>query len=160
MTPADLGAAATVVLSWLLTYAIHSTILLAVAAVVAWRFADQHAWLDRIWKVALIGPLVTASVHLDPIALPLGGRWAMPDMTTAAETPAVTSAPLGETPITPAKAVERVTSSTASDRSAETDRAVPSPEARSTFWQPMLRSWPSIAAMAWLVLAVVALARY
>ena len=54
MTPADLDAAAAVVLSWLLTYAIHSTILLAVAAVAAWRFADQHAWLDLIWKTALI----------------------------------------------------------------------------------------------------------
>src|SRR5688572_31061798 len=96
MTPADLGAAATVVISWLLTYAIHSTILLAVAAVVAWRFADQHAWLDLIWKVALIGPLVTASLHLDPIALPVGGRWAMPDMTAVSGTPEATTAPLRE----------------------------------------------------------------
>ena len=87
MTPADLDAAAAVVLSWLLTYAIHSTILLAIAAVAAWRFADQHAWLDLIWKVALIGPLVTASLHLDPIALPLGGRWAMPSVTTVTGTP-------------------------------------------------------------------------
>ena len=74
-------------LSWLLTYAIHSTILLAVAAIAAWWFADKHAWLDLIWKFALIGPLVTAGLHLDPIALPLGGRWAMPSVTTVTGTP-------------------------------------------------------------------------
>ena len=73
MTPADLDAAAAAVLSWLLTYAIHSTILLAIAAAAAWRFADQHAWLDLIWKAALIGPLVTASLQLDPIC-PAAGR--------------------------------------------------------------------------------------
>ena len=160
MTPADLDAAAAVVLSWLLTYAIHSTILLAVAAAAAWRFADQHAWLDLIWKVALIGPLVTASLHLDPIALPLVGRWAMPSVTTVTGTPEATSAPIGETPITPAITVERVTPSPVNDRSAESDGAVPSSEARSTFWQTMRRSWPSIAAVAWLIIAVVALLRY
>ena len=82
--PADLDVAAAAVLSWLLTYAIHSTILLAGAAVAAWRFADHHAWLDPIWKAAVIAPLVTASLHVDPIALPLGARWAMPAVTSAA----------------------------------------------------------------------------
>src|SRR5687768_15200096 len=154
MTPADLGAAATVVLSWLLTYAIHSTILLAVAAVVAWRFADQHAWLDLIWKVALIAPLATASVPLDAIALPLGGRWAMASVTTVTGTPEATSAPVGETPITQPISVERVTSSPVSDRSAESDRAIPSSEARSTLSPPMFRSWPSVAAATWLIIAV------
>ena len=87
------------VLSWLLTYAIHSTILLAVAAVAAWRFADQHAWLDLIWKTALVAPLVTASLHLDPIALPLGGRWAMPSVTTVTGSPVAAPAPSGETTV-------------------------------------------------------------
>ena len=160
MTPADLGAAATVVLSWLLTYAMHSTILLAVAAVVAWRFADQHLWLDLIWKVALIAPLITASVNLDPIASPVGGRWTMPGMMAVSGTPETESASFAETPITPVIPVERMTSSPVSDRPVENDRAVPSSEARSTFWQPMLRSWPSIAAVTWLIIAVVALVRY
>ena len=159
MTPADLDVAAAVMLSWLLTYIIHSTILLAVAAAAAWRFADQHAWLDVIWKVALIGPLVTASLHLDPIAWPLGGRWAMPTVTTGTGTPEATSAPVAEAPMTPAIAVERLTSSPVSNRSAESDRAVPS-EARSTFWQTMRRGWPSIAALTWVIVAVVALVRY
>ena len=55
MTLADFDAAGAAVLAWLLTYAIHSTILLAAAALAAWRFADHHAWLDVIWKTALVG---------------------------------------------------------------------------------------------------------
>ena len=89
MTPVDLDAAAAVVLSWLLTYAIHSTILLTLAAVAAWRLADQHAWLDLIWKTAVIAPLVTASLHLDSISLPLTGRWTMPSVTTVTRAPTV-----------------------------------------------------------------------
>ena len=125
MTPVNLDAAAAVVLSWLLTYAIHSTILLAVAAVAAWRFADQHAWLDLIWKTAVIAPLVTASLHLDPIALPLGGRWAMPSVTTVTGSPIVApderAASSAETDVTPAMTAERVTSSPV-DRSRRSER--------------------------------------
>jgi len=160
MTPAGLDAASNVVLSWLLTYAIHSTILLAVAAAAAWRFADQHAWLDLIWKVALVGPLVTASLHLDPLALPLGGRWTMPGVTTSTGTPVATSAPVGDTPITPAMPVERVTSPPSLDRSAEIDRAITAPQARVTIWQTMAGSWRPIAAVSWLMIAIVALVRY
>ena len=59
----------------LLTYAIHSTILLGVALIIALRFADEHAWLDLVWKAALLGPLVTASVQVGSGLIPLGGRW-------------------------------------------------------------------------------------
>ena len=72
MTPIDLDASSAAVLSWLLTYAIHSTILLAVAAAIAIWFADEHAWLDVVWKTALLGPLVTASVQVGSGAIPLG----------------------------------------------------------------------------------------
>ena len=156
MTPADLAAAAAVVLSWLLTYAIHSTILLVVAAVAAWRFADQHAWLDLIWKTALIGPLVTATLHFDPIALPLGGRWTMPSVTTVTGT----AVPVDETLTTVAPRVERATLSPVVDRSAARDQAVPAAEARLTLWQWMVRWWPSLAAVSWLIIAIVAVARY
>ena len=75
MTLIDLDAASAVILSWLLTYAIHSTILLGVALIIALRFADEHAWLDLVWKAALLGPLVTASVQVGSGVIPLGGRW-------------------------------------------------------------------------------------
>lgn len=75
MTPLDLDASSAAVLSWLLTYAIHSTILLGVAVAIATLFADEHAWLDLVWKTALLGPLVTASVQVGADVIPLGGRW-------------------------------------------------------------------------------------
>lgn len=159
MTPADLDAAAAVVLSWLLTYAIHSTFLLAVAAAAAWRFADQHAWLDLIWKAALVGPLVTASLHLDAVALPLGGHWAIPSATSVTRAPAAERAPIDDTLGTPARPVERATSP-AIDRSAESDRAVAAPGARFRFWPAIQYSWPRIAAVAWLIIAGGAVLRY
>ena len=75
MTSMNLDASSAVVLSWLLTYFIHSTILMAVAVAIAIRFADEHAWLDVVWKTALLGPLLTASLQVGSGAIPLGGRW-------------------------------------------------------------------------------------
>ena len=79
MIPADLNTLGAALVSWLLTYAIHSTILLSAAAVIAWRFSDQHAWLDLVWKAALIGPLVSASLQPGIVATPLGGPWSITD---------------------------------------------------------------------------------
>ncbi len=161
MTPVDLDAAA-VVLSWLLTYAIHSTILLALAAVAAWRLADQQAWLDLIWKTALIAPLVTATVQLDSIALPLAGRWTMASVTTVTRAPMSAPAPATATATDapPAMPVDRVTSSPAIDRSAATDRPVATTESSFTWRQSFVRSLPSIAAVAWLIAAIAAVMRY
>ena len=75
MTPIDLDAVSAAAISWLLTYAIHSTILLGAAIAIAMRFADEHAWLDLVWKTAMLGPLVTASVQVGADLRPLGGRW-------------------------------------------------------------------------------------
>ena len=75
MTPIDLDAVSAAAISWLLTYAIHSTILLGAAVAIAMRFADEHAWLDLVWKTAMLGPLVTASVQVGADVRPLGGRW-------------------------------------------------------------------------------------
>lgn len=75
MTPIDLDAVSAAAVSWLLTYAIHSTILLGAALAIAMRFADEHAWLDLVWKTAMLGPLVTASVQVGADVRPLGGRW-------------------------------------------------------------------------------------
>jgi len=163
MTPADFDAATVVVLSWLLTYAIHSTILLAVAALAAWRFADQHAWLDLIWKTAVIAPLVTASLPLDPIALPIGGRLAIPSVMTVTDSPIgtpPTPAPAGETGVTRVITAEHVTSSSVVDRPTAIDIPIPTTAARFTWWQSMERSSPSIAGAAWLVIAIVAVLRY
>jgi HEAT repeat protein/beta-lactamase regulating signal transducer with metallopeptidase domain len=163
MAPVNLDAVAAVVLAWLLNYAMHSTILLAVAAVAAWRLADQHAWLDLIWKTAVLAPLVTASLPLTLIEWPLTGRWAMASMTTVTESPIVApereSAPTSKAEVMPPTTVSP-TSSRVGDRSAESDRALPPAEGRVTRGQATLRRWPAILAAIWLFIALAGVVRY
>ena len=68
--------------AWLLTYALHSTVLLAAAcALVRFRLVRGEAAADLLWKAATVGGVVTATaqtaLRLDPLAgripLPLGG---------------------------------------------------------------------------------------
>lgn len=49
--------------TWLLTYAIHSTLLLGLAWVVTRRFRLEPAASDLVWKVALLAGLVTGTIQ-------------------------------------------------------------------------------------------------
>lgn len=51
------------VAAWLLTYALHSTVLLGVAALLTARWVRGEAWRETLWKAALLGGVVTASLH-------------------------------------------------------------------------------------------------
>jgi len=53
----------TTVFAWLLTYLIHSTVLLGAAWVVTRRNRLQPAAADLLWKVALIAPLITGTLQ-------------------------------------------------------------------------------------------------
>lgn len=59
---------------WLATYALHSTILLAFAALVAPRLRSD-AWRETLWRTALLGALVTATVQAAVGFTPVVGRW-------------------------------------------------------------------------------------
>jgi len=48
---------------WLLTYWVHSTVLLAAAALLARLRSISFAGRDLLWKCALVGPLFTATAH-------------------------------------------------------------------------------------------------
>lgn len=48
--------------AWLLTYAMHSTLLLAAAALLARRVRGE-AWRETLWKAAMVGGLLTATLQ-------------------------------------------------------------------------------------------------
>ena len=60
------------VLAWLLTYLIHSTVLLGLAWVLTRLRPWPPAALDLMWKTALVGGLVTATVQLALEVRPAG----------------------------------------------------------------------------------------
>jgi beta-lactamase regulating signal transducer with metallopeptidase domain len=72
---------ATGFVAWTLTYLVHSTIFIAVAWAVA-RFSIRHPEVTcGVWKVALVGGIVTASIQLGFGLSPLGGSVALPAAT-------------------------------------------------------------------------------
>jgi HEAT repeat protein len=64
-----------VVFGWLVTYAAHSTVLLGAAWLVSRRRGLHPAARDVIWKAALVGGLVTASVPALGGTPVFGHRW-------------------------------------------------------------------------------------
>lgn len=69
------GSGADTVVAWLLTYAVHSTILLGAAAVVTMRLVRADAWRETVWRAALVGALVTSALQSGLGMQPLGGEW-------------------------------------------------------------------------------------
>src|SRR5262249_42136006 len=60
--------------SWLLTYAVHSTLLLSAVWLVCKQLRDRALWLqESLWKMALVGGLLTATVQMAEGVQPLGG---------------------------------------------------------------------------------------
>jgi Zn-dependent protease with chaperone function len=87
-------------LAWMLTYLLHSTLLLGLAWLVSkplsrWSVSAEEA----VWKLALVGALFTASIQLAAGWQPLAGRWnlgassAVPVATLAVPAPAAMDLP-------------------------------------------------------------------
>jgi len=73
----SLHAAAGLLASWVLTYAVHSLVACATGLVVA-RFATRRFGArDWLWKAVLLTPLVTSSVR---VAVPVGRPFAVADL--------------------------------------------------------------------------------
>ncbi len=65
----------TLALAWLLTYLIHSTLLLMVAAAATrWLSERSVAWGQLVWRGALFGGLLTASLQVAFDLAPRAGR--------------------------------------------------------------------------------------
>ena len=162
MTLVDLDAGSAVILSWLLTYAIHSTILLGVALIIALRFADEHAWLDLVWKAALLGPLVTASVQVGSGVIPLGGRWPI-GIAAPVPAPMEDARAVPPAPLMAAAPPERASVRPSSPALHRGERAVQpaSPPAISAgAWGQVAPMWPFVAVLSWLTIGAVMLVRF
>ena len=73
----DPSSDALVAVAWAITYALHSTILLGGAWLLEQRFSDKPEIMSPIWKAAVLGGAVSATLQLAFAVEPLGGRWAM-----------------------------------------------------------------------------------
>ncbi|MBC7789220.1 MAG: M56 family metallopeptidase, partial [Anaerolineae bacterium] len=60
--------------AWIATYLIHSTLLLSVAWAIS-RFIRTHHTLDALWKTAILGGLMTATLQTLPPITPASGRY-------------------------------------------------------------------------------------
>lgn len=69
------GAGADGILGWLLTYAVHSTILLGAAVILTMRLIRSDAWRETLWRAALIGGMLTSTLQLGMGMRPLTGEW-------------------------------------------------------------------------------------
>jgi len=65
-----------VLLSWLFTYWIHSTVLLGIACLLDRALRGRPQWQEPLWKVALVGALLTATAQVTASLEPWGGTWA------------------------------------------------------------------------------------
>jgi beta-lactamase regulating signal transducer with metallopeptidase domain len=63
---------ATNLAAWLLTYALHSTVLLGLAWALTRSRSVEHGVREIIWKTALVGGLITASLQASFDVKPLG----------------------------------------------------------------------------------------
>ncbi len=73
----DWRGAAVVVGGWLLTYLIHSTVLLGAAALITKVVRAGEAFADVVWKAALAGGLVTSLVVVAAGVRPLARSWVL-----------------------------------------------------------------------------------
>ena len=80
----DLGA------SWLLTYLVHSTLLLLATWLITSWARTSDTVRDILWKCALVGGLVTATVQMAIAREPLGGQLRLAPRTGAPATMRVT----------------------------------------------------------------------
>jgi len=69
----------TATLALLATYLVHSTVLLGAAALLTATVVRRDAWRETLWKVALLGGLLTAPLQLALGVRPLVGHWDLPE---------------------------------------------------------------------------------
>jgi len=92
LNPGFLGESISHILSWLLTYLIHSTLLLTTAWIITkWLLRHSRFELinERIWKAALIGGLFTTSLQIGLGLEPGSGRYLLQTTTAQSDKPSI-----------------------------------------------------------------------
>lgn len=64
--------------AWLGTYLVHSTVLF-LAALLLTRLSKSPAIREPLWRAAMFGPLVTASLQIGAGLAPVSGMWSLPE---------------------------------------------------------------------------------
>ena len=70
---------------WLLTVALHASVLLACASAID-RFVRRDTWRELLWRCALFGGALTATLQVASQHVPLGGRLALHSAAPIAQT--------------------------------------------------------------------------
>lgn len=143
MTGVDLGSLWKIIwepgAAWLLTYLIHSTLLLGAVWALAQSARISRPVRDVLWKTALVGGILTATVQVVGGGGGLAGAW-----TVGAPSRTAVHAPAGAPEASPARA------------------AIP-PSILDTVWEGArtgaARGWPQLLVGAWVLGAALCVAR-
>lgn len=131
--------------AWLATYAIHSTVLLALAWIVTRVVGDRPALTSAVWKVAVVGGLASASLSSTLAIEPLAGRAAL-EVSAPQATIAVVSVPMQGL-------AEATDTAAVADLLADEPPIEPAPAPL----PPTRTVWPAWLAFAWIFGAALAL---
>jgi beta-lactamase regulating signal transducer with metallopeptidase domain len=99
-----------IIAAWLLTVAVHGVVLLLAAWTIDTGMPSMRgAWRELLWRTALFGCVLTATLQVASQQAPLGGRWnvaAESPTAAAASTAAAARSESGKTdPVAPSQAV-------------------------------------------------------
>ena len=156
-----MSALSTHAAAWLLTYALHSTLLLGAAAVLTWRWVRGESWRETLWKAALVGGVVTATAQVLTDYSSLAGRVAVAGVTQLPPPPMDALPPAAGDPVgthlppppDPAPGTPVPAAQTQDDVA---ERIAPPTEAGVTPPRPSLAA---LAVLAWALLATALLVR-
>lgn len=152
--------------AWLLTYALHSTLLMGAAALLARRVRGE-AWRDTLWKAALVGGLVTATAHSVSGYSSPAGTWqlhraAEPSAAAAFKAPPARPAPAAVPAAEAALASASAASTEAADASTRLSASPAAPVgASASTVGPSIggRALASLAVAVWAVVAALLVVR-
>lgn len=132
------------VVAWLLTYLVHSTLLLGAAwLLISRRLIRSHHLQDTFWKAALVGGIFTATAQMAVGIRPLGTV-----ALSTAPVPVFTSPTIHEAPVIatlPADEPIRLSAPSPAPRSALRD--VPASSARPSAGDTLLIVWLALASL-------------